>query len=287
MKSLIYKSVPAIVAILLLAVMAPPGASAGSLEFFPVGSRQTSAFAPLLRSAAIEVQYMYETAGMDHYAAFNFGASVPMLAYRTDSLAFETGGRGGIFSRFEMFSESFNFVTADFMGGGYGSIAAGEIALDASVYHVSSHIGDEYLVYDGAAIANTGYEAARLCATWAAAKWLSLSAGAEYLFGRRPRSTVFYDGLLMFEGRIDLLSFGVPLFFEGAVESVGWYRYANAAARLGLYLRYFFNTTLMGEEYRGSEPHELSVTYYYGFSKALYFSRKRESLVLMGPTYRF
>jgi hypothetical protein len=278
---------PALAATFAAAQSSPEAASSAEVEFFSGSRIQAPQHAALLRSPAIEVQYMYDTAGMKHYAVFNFGAVIPVLSVKTPSSIFETGAMGGIFSRFEFFSESFNFVTADFMGGGYAAMETARFIFDASVYHVSSHLGDEYILYDRGMVVDTGYEAARACATWMAAEWLSFSAGGEYRFGRRPGRTLFFAGSVLFEGRIDLRGHRVPLFFEATVEVLDLYRYVNAGARLGVYLRYLFNGTFLGRETGGSEPHELSVTYYYGFSRACCFARRRESLILVGPSYRF
>lgn len=264
-----------------------PAASPAQVEFFTAERIEAPQHEALLRSPAVEVQYMYDTAEMKHYGVFNFGAVIPVLTVRSPLVVFETGAMGGIFSRFEFFSESFNFITADFMGGGYTAMETARFILEASVYHASSHLGDEYILYDHGTVVNTGYEAGRATVSWKTARWLTLSAGGEYRFARRPRRTLFYAGSIIFEGRIDLRCLRIPLFFQGTVELLDLYRYVNAGARLGVYLRYLFNGTFLGKEMGGPEPHELSITYYYGFSRACCFSRRRESLVLAGPSYRF
>ena len=244
-------------------------------------------YAPLLRTTAIEVIYIYETMTLKHYTAFNFGAVIPILGVKIPGFTFETGVSGSIFSRFELFSESFNFVTADFMGGGYAAVESGSFIIDISVYHISSHAGDDYVLYDNGSIVNTGYEAARLIAAWNTSEWFSCSLGTEYRFHRSPERTVFYISSFMAEGRLDFLHFGIPIFLECDIELVDWYRYVNVGARIGVYTRYLFNSVILGRQDQGRQCHEFSITYYYGFSKALYFERTRESLVLMGPTYRY
>lgn len=272
--------------LLLIAASANPLYS-WEIDFFPDRRIPVSQHAALLKSTAIEVLYSQETMTKNHYAHFNFGSVVPMLQIAWQNKVVETGGFGGVYSRFELFSESFNFITADFLGGGYLALESGSLIYHASVYHISSHAGDDYLYYDNGHFVNTGYEAAEICVTWETTPWLSIGAGAEYRFARRPESTIFYAGSVMLEGRIDLMHWGIPLFFEGNLEMVDWYRYANIGLRLGLYTRYFFNTVVMGRQYQGNERHEFSITYYYGFSKAIYFQRTRESIVLIGPTYRY
>ncbi len=240
----------------------------------------------LLRAPAIDVLYQYSTESLRHYMVFDFGAKIPAISMRTDSLSFDIGGAGGVFTRFELFSESFNFVHADFTGMLFSDVRYKNVLFQTAVYHTSSHLGDDYIRYDHGRIRNTGWEAARQYVSYVS-DLVIVSAGAEYKFSRRPGATVFYPLSFFLGCRLDFTEKGAPFFMELEVEAIAG-RYApNFGVRMGIYLKYLFNTVGLGRKPDGNEPHEIAVYYYNGYSRMGCFYRRRESLVLFGPTFRY
>jgi hypothetical protein len=258
----------------------------GDIEFFPLKKISENPHASLLRSPSINVLYLYSAETKRHYAGFDFGAKIPALTYHGNEADVELGGMGGIFNRFELFSQSFNFVHADFTGMLYTDVRYRQFLFETSVYHTSSHVGDDHIKYHHAAVRNTGLEAARHHVSYIL-PFADISVGFEYKFSRRPKNTIIGNPSIFLGNRIDLLRAGFPVFIEWEAEFIAGPHLPNIGIRAGIYLRYLFNTVFLGNDSKGKESHELSVYYYYGYSKMGVFSRQRESLILFGPTYRY
>ncbi len=256
------------------------------LKFLSADKVSQSCHGALLRSPALDTLYLYSTDTGKHYLAFDFGAKMPIISGRGESLNFDIGGAGGIYTRFELFSESFNFVHADFTGMLFSDVQYKNILFETSVYHTSSHIGDDYIKYRHGRVKNTGWEAIRQYVSYVSDIFI-FSIGAEYKISRRPEQTVFYPLSFFLGSRMDLLEAGIPFFMELEVEFIAGPYLPNIGIRAGIYLKYIFNTLILGNSPGGSEPHELSIYYYNGFSRMGYFYDRRESLILFGPTYRY
>ncbi len=267
------------------------------LVFFPTERFTNNAHTALLRAPAIDVLYTYSTPDKRQYMSYNFGARFGLLsADFGDDLQAELGGGGGVFTRFELFTHSFDFIHADFLGVGTASVRYKKLVLETSLYHVSSHVGDDYIRnrHEGRApwqreevFRNVGFEAIKQYAGYRFSPLFETSLGFEYKPGRRPEGLIFYRASFFAGLRLDFLSIGVPVFFECEAELYDFKREPNFGARLGVYLSCLFNTVFMGRDPGGREQHEFSIWYYYGNSKLGFFYKKRESLILAGPTYRF
>lgn len=267
------------------------------LRFFPAERFTNNAHSALLRSPAVDVLYTYSTPDKRHYMSYNFGARFGLLSadFGGDLLA-ELGGGGGAFTRFELFTRSFNFVHADFLGAGTASVRYKKLLFETALYHVSSHLGDDYIKNRHEdrppwqrenVFRNVGFEAIRQYASYSLSPLVEGSLGLEYKLGRRPEGLIFYRASFFAGVRLDFLPAGVPLFFECEAEVYDFKREPNLGARLGVYLGYLFNAVFMSRDPVGREQHEFSIWYYYGNSKLGFFYKKRESLILVGPTYRF
>jgi hypothetical protein len=260
---------------------------AGSVEFFSSDKISPNPHAALLRSNAVNALYMYSAQNRTHYMEYDLGAKIPGISIRNaDGAAVEIGGGGGVFSRFQLFSESFNFIHADFNGSLYTDVKYRHFLFETSVYHTSSHIGDDYIHYRHGAVKNTGYEAVKHYTSYLT-DYVDISIGFEYKFSRRPVGTIFPDPSIFLGTRLDLLSIGIPFFMECEIEIIAGKHLPNVGIRAGVYLKYILNALFLKKHQAGHEPHELSVYYYNGYSKMGYFYNRRESLVLFGPTYRY
>lgn len=259
------------------------------MRFFPSEKITTNPHAALLRSPAFEVLYMASAQDKKNYMAYNFATKFGVLYIRSaDGIEYEFSGYGGAFTRFQLFSESFNFVHADFLGGGVFDIKYKSLTFENMIYHNSSHTGDDYIHYDDSTYKNTGFEAVKHYTTLNVFSILDTSLGLEYKFGRRPENTIFYNKSVFIGNRVNLLSTGIPVFFEWEIEIFNLMRYSpNFGVRLGVYLDYLFNVVFAHKAAAARELHEFSIYYYYGYSKQGYFYNKRESLFLFGPAFRF
>lgn len=262
--------------------------AATEVDFFARTKIVNNPHSALPGSQAIDCLYVYSVDDAKHYMAFNFGCRFPFLTVRADNmLLFEAGGFGGLFTRFELFSESFNFIDADFLGGGYVTFKYRLVSLETSVYHISSHVGDDYIRYEGGVVRNAGYEAVRQYLNLSGASYLDLSLGYEYKFGRRENAGIFNVMSVLLGWRLDFLSYGVPLFLEAEGEIVDLRRLPNVGVRIGCYLDYLITAVMRKRDFAGRPQHELSFRYYYGYSKMVSFYRMRENLLMVGGTFRY
>ncbi len=256
------------------------------VKFFSSEKVSQTTHASLLRSPALNVLYMYSADTMKHFMAFDFGAKIPGISIRGGQVEADIGGGGGIFTRFQLLSESFNFVHADFSGALFADIKYREFLFETTVYHTSSHLGDDYIVYDHGRPRNTGWEAVRQYLSYVT-PFFDVSLGVEYKFSRRPLAVIFYPLSFFLGGKIDLLAAGIPFFMEVELEVIAGPYPPNFGVRMGIYLKYIFNTLILKHKPDGHEPHELSIYYYNGYSRMGSFYNRRESLILCGPTYRY
>ena len=255
--------------------------------FFPDEILVDNPHGALLRSPALDVLYISSVKDNKDFMGYNFGTKIPMLSFDSNDIKYQFGGFGGIYTRFELFTYSFNFVHADFQGGIFGDVKLKKIYFETMLYHVSSHIGDDYIYYNGNNVVDTGYEAIRHYTTYSVMPILDFTLGFEYKSAKRPEDRIFYDKSLLIGNRINFYTEEVPIFFEGEIEIIGFKNTPNVGIKGGIYLSYLFNNILLGNDLSSDERHEFSVYYYYGYSKMGYFYNNRESLFLAGPTYRF
>jgi hypothetical protein len=265
--------------------------------FLPHSKLEPDENGALLRSSASEILYSYSFLESKSYECFNAGIKFPLLACLNSSQdnnqGWETefGVLGGMYMRFELFTPSFNYIHGDFLLGAYGNLRVNSWLWGVTVYHISSQIGDDYIrVYDPliADITDTGFEAAKIAGRYLG-KWFSPTLGFEWKWASRPQGR-YHDRVSLYPGfHASLLPLAVPLFFEAEAEIFSFMDAPNLGFRLGLYLEYFFNRILLQKRATGptKEYHEFSVTYYYGYSKMGYFADQRESLLFVGPTFRF
>jgi hypothetical protein len=97
----------------------------------------------------------------------------------------QLGVEGGMFTIWDMGTESWDFVNADFLAGLPLSWRRGPFSAQARLYHVSSHLGDEFLLHNRVERRNFSFEAADLRAGWDVGAW-RVYGGGGYLYRRFP-----------------------------------------------------------------------------------------------------
>lgn len=273
-----------VICVLLLA--SPFSLPAADLKFFSFDPISDNPHASLLRAPSLNALYLYSVEKNRHYMAYDFGVKIPGISLRGGSVDVDIGGYGGIFTRFELFSESFNFVHADFSGGLFTDVRYRDLLFETSVYHTSSHLGDDYIRYNYGVVRNTGFEAIRHYTTYIM-HCVQFSLGFDWKFSRRPERKIFREPSVLAGARIDLLPEDIPFFIEMEVEIITGRRLPNIGIRAGIYLKRLFTLLFLGRNSSGKEAHELSVYYYNGYSKMGCFYDRRETLILVGPSSRF
>ena len=100
--------------------------------------------------------------------------------------------QAGIFAQFDLDSESYDLLNADYIVGLPLTIHAGWFSARARVYHQSSHLGDEFLLRPQDSIrVNLSFESAEMIVS-ADAGALRVYGGGEYLFNRSPDDLEHY-----------------------------------------------------------------------------------------------
>jgi hypothetical protein len=96
--------------------------------------------------------------------------------------------RGLITARFDVFSNSFDLLNADFLGGPALGYKKGPWSWEAFAYHQSSHLGDEVLEDGGRRRIDYGREVVRFLGAYS---WesLRLYAGPSYVLHSLPKSS--------------------------------------------------------------------------------------------------
>ncbi|MDD5656690.1 MAG: DUF1207 domain-containing protein [Elusimicrobia bacterium] len=96
------------------------------------------------------------------------------------------GLQPGIFTLWDMGTESWDFVNADFLMALPWSWRRGRFSALARVCHVSSHLGDEFILHNGVERLNLSYEEVGALAGWTLFGVLRLYGGGGYLYRRFP-----------------------------------------------------------------------------------------------------
>ena len=166
-----------------------PPASSAAWELFP----DWRLFAPLLadpRWPHFSAAYKYHS-GEDEIvrqaASVSFGEFFSLAGYDTGSAGrFELGVQAGVFATFDLASDSFDLINADYRIGLPLAYRTGPLSAQAQVYHQSSHLGDEFLLRAAVDRINVSYESADLKLSYALDQF-RLYAGVGYMVHTDPK----------------------------------------------------------------------------------------------------
>ena len=73
------------------------------------------------------------------------------------------------------------------------------------LYHVSSHLGDDFVNKENAAVTDNGFEAVRHYTTYAVWDLFEVTVGFEYKFSTRPDEKIIYNKSFLIGNRLDVL----------------------------------------------------------------------------------
>ena len=180
-------------------------ASYAEIQFLPDETLCKNPHGALLRSPSIDALYIHSEIDRKDYLGYNFGTKIPILSYDIDTIKSQFGGFGGIYTRFELFTYSFNFVNADFQGGVFNDFKYNRLSFEFMLYHVSSHLGDDFVNKENAAVTDTGFEAVRHYTTYAVWDLFEVTVGFEYKFSTRPDEKIIYNKSFLIGNRLDVL----------------------------------------------------------------------------------
>jgi len=207
-------------------------------ESFPAGD----VFRPLIADP-LEPRFFVSMLSLDAPAqtltAGSVGAGTTFGLYRwageRADEGWQVGVFGAIFSQFNLDAPSKDLINSDFRVGVPLSYKRGPFSARASLYHQSSHLGDEFIL-SGAAPrrVNFSYEALDLVAAWDLGPWRPYAGGFYMLHGdpdslKKPgwQAGVDYAGqeAILAGGRlvggIDLKSFRATDWHVGVSAKIG------------------------------------------------------------------
>ncbi len=144
--------------LLVLLGAASPGLAQEGPEDVPVELQLTGvlpaadAFAPLFAdprepqfSAAVQLYQGHEE--LNIVGSANFGAVLPLYGWEgLGGGIWQIGVEAGVFSIFDLEAESMDLINADYLAGIPLNARYGPISARARVIHVSSHLGDEFVL---------------------------------------------------------------------------------------------------------------------------------------------
>lgn len=179
----------------------------------------TSLFAPLLADPrwprfSASYHYYIDDDELTHVAAPNFGELFPVARYAPEyGGTWEMGIQAGVFAIFDLDSESFDLINADYrvaipliydLGNNTGMLR---------IFHQSSHLGDEYVLRGPVDRENLSYEGFDVLLSRDLPYGFRLYGGGGYLFHVDPKNL---DGGsvqtgLEFAGRDFSWAFGLPV----------------------------------------------------------------------------
>jgi hypothetical protein len=135
------------------AATSAPATETPAVGFLPSGHLFQSLIAdPRWPHFGASYRYYISTPGPRNVAAVSFGETIPL--YR-DNLGdkgqwgqWELGLQGGVFSIFDLGSNSFDLINTDFFAAAFLGYRYGDFSAIGRFFHQSSHLGDELLLND-------------------------------------------------------------------------------------------------------------------------------------------
>lgn len=157
-------------------------------EYFPIGRLFEPPVAdPRWPRSTVGVQSYLDDPELNRAATVSFGETFSLVRFAPgESLKVDVGFQGGVFSVFDLDSESFDLVNSDFLGALFASLRSGRYSADLRFYHQSSHLGDEYLLRTDADRVNLSFEVAEVLLAVDVTDWLRLYGGGGILVHREP-----------------------------------------------------------------------------------------------------
>ena len=212
------------------------------------------------------LQFYQDDKELGTVGAPTFGAAIPLYGWRGLGIDWQAGLQAGVFSIFDLNSDSSDLINSDFFVGLPISARYGPLSTQVRVFHQSSHLGDEFLLRPRVPDRiNLSYEGADLRLSVKPWNWLRLYAGGGGIFRSEPdldpwmvqggveitSPEPIYSNLLYPIVALDVQSFeesdwGVNYSARAGVElRSGWL----ATRRLQLVMEYFNGRSPNGQFY--------------------------------------
>ena len=246
-------------------------------QFFPNNRR---VFAPALadpREAQFRLGFLFDGEG-DFFQDMVWGGDLSAFYLRTAAGAeLSLSARGLMTARFDFISESFDLQNVDFIGGGAAAFAWNDWAVEAFIYHQSSHLGDEIVNRGDRDRVDFGHEAARLLASYATGAF-RFYLGPSVIIRAIPSN---------YRGKVTGYA-GVEL--SGRIRSVPVYAAADAQLRFDDWSKSRSTLQLgleLGDPEVTTNRQRIFVELFNGSSYMGQFYDQHERYILLGAAYCF
>jgi hypothetical protein len=244
------------------------------LKFFSDEGRVLSPLVADPREAQIRFGFMQETRKGDAFYDQVLGGDLGILHYRpneTDIVSLTA--RGLMTARFQFWSESFDLLNADFRGGAALGYRSGPDALEAFLYHESSHLGDETIDNDERERIDFSREAFRVLWSHDFSR-LRLYAGPSVNLRADPdelaRKVTMQAG-----AELPFALFGRPMYGALDLQAKEEHHWdTNVAAQVGF--------ELGNPSHHWYKRQRVFLEYFQGFSNMGQYFDERERYVLLG-----
>lgn len=187
------------------AILRAPDADAVRFEpgLSPEGGRglhwlpRRALFEPLMadprwpRLSGTMTRYSENGDGLGRVWSGNFGAAPPLLGWDgRRGGQWQLGAQAAVFTLWDMDTLSNDHLNADYLVGFPLFYRRGRFSAMARLYHVSTHLGDEYmLTHPSVPRVNLSYEAVDAVLSWQADDRLRVYGGAGRMIRRDPKDT--------------------------------------------------------------------------------------------------
>lgn len=180
---------PAVVAVrvVLATIVTVPGRARAQATGEPVAPRLGGgAFQPLLadpKEPQFFAAYLWErsTRLSPRLGSVGFGQTIGVV----NAGAWQVSVGAAVFSQFNLARPTADLMNTDYRVGVPVTYRRSRLTTRLQVYHQSSHLGDEYMVYANARRVDLTFEAAELLVSQELARW-RVYGGGEYVFTRSP-----------------------------------------------------------------------------------------------------
>jgi hypothetical protein len=132
-------------------------------------------------------QHYFGDSEIDEVAAVSFGEALPIVRYNPSwPGTWEFGLQAGVFAIFDLASDSFDLINADYFVALPVTYAQGDFSAVFRLFHQSSHLGDEFLLRNRVERVNLSYEALNLILSYDLPRGFRLYGGGSYLARTDP-----------------------------------------------------------------------------------------------------
>ena len=174
---------------------APASAAEGpAVGFLPTGHLFRALIAdPRWPHFSASYRAYTSTPGSTNAAAVSFGETIPLyrdhIGEKGEGGQWETGVQGGVFSIFDLESQSLDLINTDFFVAAFVGYRLGDFSALGRIFHQSSHLGDEFLLRETRPNrVNLSYEGMDAKLSYDLPLGLRVYGGGGYLFDVDPSS---------------------------------------------------------------------------------------------------